>query len=88
MKLKELLYALGIKPKTREYPFSVESFVLEKEGEVSFARWSHPKERRKEFSQAAIDAILTNPLTADQLKVLREYRQAHADAATSDKGKA
>jgi FkbM family methyltransferase len=57
MKLMELFYGLGLRPRAREYPFEVDSFVLPREGEVFFARWRHPKEHRKEFSQAAVDAL-------------------------------
>ena len=57
MKLKEILYGMGLKPRAREYPFEVDTFRLPKEGELQFARWQHPNERRKEFSQPAIDAL-------------------------------
>jgi FkbM family methyltransferase len=57
MKLKELFYGLGLKPRTKEYPFEVETFSLPAEGALQFARWKHPKEGRKIFSQKAVDAI-------------------------------
>ncbi|MGO8677275.1 MAG: FkbM family methyltransferase [Limisphaerales bacterium] len=57
MKLKEVFYGLGLRPPAREYSFELDSFVLPREGEVFFARWRHPKEHRKEFSQEAVDAL-------------------------------
>ncbi len=57
MKLKEIFYGLGLRPGAREYPFDLERFVLAREGEICFARWRHPKEQRKEFSQGAVDAL-------------------------------
>lgn len=57
MKLRELLYAVGWGKTPREYPFEVERFTLPREGALEFARWRHPKDRRKEISQAAVDAL-------------------------------
>jgi FkbM family methyltransferase len=57
VKLKELFYGIGLKPGAREYSFDIERFNLPGEGEIAFARWRHPKERKKEFSQPAIDAL-------------------------------
>jgi len=57
MKLKEIFYGLGLKPPRKEYSFEIDSFILPREGEVSYARWLHPKERRKQLSQAAVDAL-------------------------------
>ena len=57
MKLKEIFYGLGLKPRVKEYSFLLDSFVLPREGEIHYARWQHPKERRKEFTQAAIDSL-------------------------------
>src|SRR5438270_7754267 len=57
MKLKEIFYGLGLKPRVREYPFEIDSVKLPREGELKFARWQHPNERRKDFSQASIDAL-------------------------------
>ena len=42
MKLKEVLFGLGIKPRARVYPFELVSFQLERDGEVGFAQWQHP----------------------------------------------
>ena len=57
MKLKEILYGLGLRPPAREYSFEPGLVCLAPRGEIFFARWSHPKEHRKEFSQAAVDAL-------------------------------
>ncbi|MGQ9590944.1 MAG: FkbM family methyltransferase [Planctomycetota bacterium] len=59
MKLRELIYAFGLGRTPREYPFEVERFSLPREGTLEFARWRHPKERRKEISQTAVDALRT-----------------------------
>ena len=63
MKFKELFYGLGLKPASREYSFDLDTFVLPSEGEITFARWRHPHERKKEISQRGIDALrkLLNP---------------------------
>jgi FkbM family methyltransferase len=57
VKLKEILYRIGFGHFAKEYGFVVERVVLPGEGEISFARWLHPKEQRKEFLQGEIDAI-------------------------------
>lgn len=57
MKLKEALYALGVKPSTREYPFEIDTVTLPKEGSLEFARWRHPSERRKDFLQEEVDGL-------------------------------
>lgn len=43
MKLKELFYLLGLRPKPVRYGFVVERHQLEREGPVDVARWLHPK---------------------------------------------
>ena len=48
MKLKEVFYGLGLKPKLREYPFDISSFTLPRDGDVEFARWRHPSAVRRE----------------------------------------
>ncbi len=57
MKLKEILYGVGLKPATKEYSFDLDSFVLPREGEIRYARWRHPKEQRKVISQGGVDAL-------------------------------
>ncbi|MDE2461182.1 MAG: FkbM family methyltransferase, partial [Gammaproteobacteria bacterium] len=57
MKLKEVFFGLGLKPRAREYGFDIQRFVLEKDGEIEYAAWRHPKEKPKHFYQAQVDAI-------------------------------
>lgn len=57
MKLREVFYGLGLKPRGREYGFEVRTFHLEKEGAIQFAVWRHPGEKPKDFTQGAVDAI-------------------------------
>ena len=57
MKLAELFYAIGIKPRTRQYPFELKTFCLERDGDVGFAQWQHPGALRWKTSltQAMVD---------------------------------
>lgn len=57
MKLLDVLYGIGLKPRAREYPFALKSFQLEREGEVGFAQWQHPGALRwkTEITQAMVD---------------------------------
>lgn len=59
MKLKEILYGLGFKPKPVEYGYDVRKFQLPQDGEVSLAVWRHPGTLRRPFdiTQTAIDAL-------------------------------
>lgn len=59
MKLKEVLYGLGLRPAAREYPFELVTRTLPEEGEVSFARWLHPSAIRRpmEVTQGMVDAL-------------------------------
>ena len=57
MKFKEIFYLLGLKPRTKSYGYEVVHFDLATEGRVSYARWLHPKEQRKTFSQAEVDEL-------------------------------
>jgi FkbM family methyltransferase len=57
MKPKELLYALGFRPRPREYPYEIDTVTLPKEGALSFARWRHPNEDPMEFHQEEVDSL-------------------------------
>jgi FkbM family methyltransferase len=57
MKLREILFGLGLKPAPREWPFEVDSFNLPDEGQIQYARWLHPKEGIKEITHTAIQAL-------------------------------
>ena len=69
MKLKEVFYGLGLRPKLREYPFDISSFTLPKDGEIGFARWRHPSARRREQSGGGFK--LTQPMV-DSLRAFLE----------------
>lgn len=60
MKLKEVFYGLGLRPKLREYPFEISSFRLPKDGETYFALWQHPSARRRDRSGGGFK--LTQPM--------------------------
>jgi len=60
VKLKEVFYGLGLRPKLREYPFDISSFTLPKDGEICFARWRHPSASRRERSGGGFK--LTQPI--------------------------
>jgi len=57
VKLKEIFFGLGLKPRPKEYSFEIDSFNLPREGEILFARWQHPREKKKEFTQAAVNEL-------------------------------
>jgi methyltransferase, FkbM family len=64
MKLKEIFYGLGLRPKIREYPFEITQFHLPVDGDISFALWQHPSVTRREraghgvrITQPMVDAI-------------------------------
>ena len=57
MKLKEIFYLLGLKPRPRSYGFEVLSVDLPTDGRVAYARWLHPKEQRKTITQAEVDEL-------------------------------
>lgn len=69
MKLKEVFYGLGLRPKLREYPFDISRFTLPKDGEIGFARWRHPSARRREQSGGGFK--LTQPMV-DSLRAFLE----------------
>jgi FkbM family methyltransferase len=69
VKLKEVFYGLGLRPKLREYPFDLSSFTLPKDGEIGFARWRHPSARRREQSGGGFK--LTQPMV-DSLRAFLE----------------
>ena len=57
MKLREVLYLLGFRPKPRTYPYEVVTFDLPDEGQVSYARWRHPAESEKKIRQSTVDRL-------------------------------
>lgn len=61
MKAKELLYAIGLRPRPRVFPFEIREFALEGEDPVEFAQWLHPSARRRptRITRAMLDALRT-----------------------------
>ena len=57
MKLRDLPRALGFPSTPREYPSDIQSFTLETDGEVRFARWRHPGETPKTITQESVNAL-------------------------------
>lgn len=57
MRLREYLYMLGIRPRPKAYPYEVATFQLPKDGQVQYAQWLHPKERRKLIRQEAVEEL-------------------------------
>lgn len=57
MKLLDVLYGIGLKPRAREYPFALTNFQLERDGTVGFAQWQHPGALRwkTDITQAMVD---------------------------------
>ena len=58
MKLRDLPRALGLRNDApREYPSEVTTIHLPRDGDIAFARWTHPGERPKTITQAGVDAL-------------------------------
>jgi len=57
MRFDEVLYQLGMKARPRTYPFELVSVQLERDGEVGFALWQHPRAAswRTPLTQAMVD---------------------------------
>ncbi|MGD0745771.1 MAG: FkbM family methyltransferase [Verrucomicrobiota bacterium] len=56
MKLKEIFYGIGLKPRAREYSFDIVSFQTPSDGEIFYAQWRHPKESRKQLAPSSVAA--------------------------------
>ena len=67
MKLKEVFYGLGMRPRAREYPYELTSFHLPADGDIEFALWSHPSAKRR--TEAGQGVKLTQPM----VDVLRQF---------------
>lgn len=67
MKAKELLYAVGIRPKPRVYPFEIREFPMAGGEPVRFAQWLHPSAARRptRITQGMVDALRTFLLPGD-----------------------
>jgi FkbM family methyltransferase len=57
VKLKELAYCAGLRPRPKTYGFEPCRFELPKDGTVLYAQWLHPNETRKEITQQSVDAL-------------------------------
>ena len=59
MKLKEVLYGLGLRPRNAEYGYEIRTFQLPTDGEVQLAVWQHPSvtNRRPRLTQRMVDAL-------------------------------
>lgn len=57
MKLKEIFYMLGFRPKPKAYPYEIVRFDLPKDGEVEYAQWQHPSETEKVIRQETVDEL-------------------------------
>ena len=57
MKTKELFYLLGFRPAPRTFGSEVVAFDLPCEGRIEYARWLHPRETAKIFSQDSVDQL-------------------------------
>lgn len=57
MKLRDILGMAGIRKSPRTYSFEVEEFKLEKDGDVRFAQWLHPKCGRTILRQSELDEL-------------------------------
>jgi FkbM family methyltransferase len=57
MKLKEVFYMLGAKPRPRRYGHAVRSFSLPRDGTVHYAQWLHPRETEKAVTAEAVEAL-------------------------------
>lgn len=57
MRIKEFFWMLGFKPGLKKYGFSIQKFLLEKEGEINVAEWQHPKCADYIPTQAEVDAL-------------------------------
>jgi FkbM family methyltransferase len=57
MKLKEVFYMLGLKPKPRSYPSDIVDLDLPGEGRVQYAVWQHPRSRHGRIDQGMIDEL-------------------------------
>lgn len=55
MKIKSLIWTLGIKPKPRRYGTRKLKFTLPKDGSLEYAKWLHPKDYFSPFKQDQVD---------------------------------
>ena len=59
VRLKDVFFLLGLKPRPRTYGTDVVTVDLPKDGIIRYALWRHPRMDRATVSQAAVDALRT-----------------------------
>lgn len=59
MRLKDIPFLLGIKPKTREYGFDIIKAQLPVDGDLSLAQWQHPKAGKIGVDQGEVSELRT-----------------------------
>jgi FkbM family methyltransferase len=59
MRLKDVFFLLGFRPRARTYGTEVVTVELPKEGAIRYALWQHPRMGRATVTQAAVDALRT-----------------------------
>jgi FkbM family methyltransferase len=59
MKLRDLAYLLGLRPRPQKYGWHVERYELPREGCVEFAQWEHPLQKPTVPTQEMIDQLRT-----------------------------
>jgi FkbM family methyltransferase len=57
MKARTLLEFIGLRSPPRAYGHRIDTFELEREGQVQFAQWLHPKCKAKVLNQADVDEL-------------------------------
>lgn len=57
MKLKELLFLVGLKPRPRTFGYMIETHHLAKEGSIQVAQWQHKKAYKAQPTQRGVDQL-------------------------------
>ena len=57
MKLKEVFYMLGLKPKPKRYGHEVVDLDLTGEGRIQYAVWQHPRSSHGRIEQGMVDEL-------------------------------
>ncbi|MFP6581946.1 MAG: hypothetical protein VCD00_05250 [Candidatus Hydrogenedentota bacterium] len=59
MKLKEVFYLLGFRPRDREFGNEITEHHLANDGVVQYAQWLSPREKPKRIEQSTVDELRT-----------------------------
>jgi FkbM family methyltransferase len=57
MKVKEIFYLVGLRPRAKTYGYEIKTFDLSKDGRVEYAQWLHPREIAKQITQESVDEL-------------------------------